>query len=402
MIHRTVWIAGLVSLFTDISSEMIVPVLPLFLATGLQAPVAAIGVIEGITESLASLLKGVSGWLSDRAGRRKPLMTIGYGLSNVVKPLLGLSSGWLQVLVLRTTDRVGKGLRGAPRDALIADVTPVELRGRAYGMHRAMDTVGAAIGPFAAFLILQATNNDYRQAMLWSAVPGLLAVAVLLFFLRETPAVRPPVRAERPAASGAQGILRGWSLNLSTLDRRLRGFILISTVFALGNSSDAFLILRSQSLGMAPMLIPLAYFTFNLVYSLVSYPAGMLSDRIGRRPVLVAGYGVFALIYAGFALAGDAAWGGAAAVWFLFAGYGLYYAATEGVQKAYLADLAAPEQRGTAIGVFNALTGLAALPASVLAGLLWDRVSPAAPFWAGAALAVAAAAALALHRPKPG
>lgn len=390
-LDHNIWVAGLVSLFTDISSEMLVPVLPLFLSAVLGAPAGAIGLIEGLAEATASLMKAVSGWISDRTGRRKPLMLLGYGLSNALKPLMGLTGSWVHVLTIRLADRFGKGVRGAPRDALIADSSHPAQRGRAFGLHRAMDTIGAAIGPLAAWLILLAWPGQFRRVFWWAAVPGLIAVALLGLFLRET---RP--EGTRPSSSRSGPVLRNWSLTVDALPPELRRFILIGAVFALGNSSDAFLILRAQNLGLSTALVPLAYFGFNLTYSILSYPAGLLSDRIGRKPVLVGGFAAFGLIYIGFALANHA-W----LSWPLFALYGLYYAGTEGVQKAYITDLASAEQRGTAIGVFNAISGLAALPASLLAGLIWDRFGPAAPFWVGSATAGVAALLLLLWGRTP-
>ncbi|HLN61742.1 MAG TPA: MFS transporter, partial [Symbiobacteriaceae bacterium] len=346
-LKRNVVVAGLVSLLTDISSEMLVPVLPLFLANVLGAPAAAIGLIEGLAEATASIMKAFSGWLSARLGRRKPLMALGYGLSNFLKPLLGLAAGWGMVLSIRLADRFGKGLRGAPRDALIADSSEPAERGRAFGLHRAMDTIGAAIGPLVAFAILSLRPAQYRMVFWWAAVPGVLAL-VMLFFIRETGAGR---KAGGP-------VLRNWSLSLGVVPPELRRLLLVVTLFAIGNSSDAFLILRAQNLGLAAALVPVAYFAFNLTYAVLSYPAGVLSDRVGRRPVIVGGFVAFALIYLGFGLATQG-W----MAWPLFALYGLYYAGTEGVQKAYITDHAAPEVRGTVVGVFNAVTGLAAFPA---------------------------------------
>jgi MFS family permease len=373
--YRNVWVAGVVSLLTDISSEMLVPVLPLFLANVLGAPAGAIGLIEGAAETTASLMKAFSGWFSDRIGKRKPLMVLGYGFSNVLKPLMGFATVWGQVFAVRLADRFGKGLRGAPRDALIADSSLPEERGKAFGLHRAMDTIGAAIGPLLAWLILLHRPSAYSQVFWWAAVPGLLAVLALVF-LRET----------GTGAKQASPVARSWNLGFGRLSPQLRRFILVGVLFAVGNSSDAFLILRSQNLGLAAALVPLAYFTFNMSYALLSYPAGILSDRVGRKPVMVGGFLAFALIYFGFGRA-TAGW----MSWPLFLLYGLYYAGTEGIQKAYIADHSGPEQRGTAIGVYNALTGLAALPASLVAGLLWDRVGPAMPFYLGSGTAALAA-----------
>ncbi|WP_018131921.1 MFS transporter [Effusibacillus pohliae] len=370
-------VVGWVSLFTDVSSEMIVPILPLFLTTVLHVQTATIGLIEGIAESTVSILKLFSGWLSDRIGRRKPLMIVGYGLSNLVKPLFALSTTWGQVLAIRFADRFGKGVRGAPRDALIADTTPQQDRGRAFGFHRAMDTLGAAAGPFLAFWILSQFAGDYRAVFWVSAIPGVLAVILLIFFLKER--------------TGEQaGGERSWpTISFRNQNRRFISFTFAATLFAIGNSSDAFLILRAQDAGMEPAQIPLAYFAFNLTYSLLAMPAGILSDRIGRRSVLVAGYLIFAAIYLGFAFADQPAW-----IWALFLVYGVYYAATEGIQKAYIADLVPAGQRGTAIGTFNAVTGLAALPASLLAGTLWQTFGATAAFAVSSLLALLAAALL--------
>lgn len=368
-------VLGLVSLLTDLSSEMIVPVLPLFLTSVLHINVGAVGIIEGIAESTVSILKFFSGWISDQLGRRKPLMVAGYGLSNLVKPLFALSTSWGQVLTIRFADRFGKGVRGAPRDAMIADVTTIENRGRAFGFHRAMDTLGAAFGPLLAFWILTNFQEDYRTIFWVSSIPGIISVILLLVFLKEK-----PLKIHQFRNKGLPKI------RFKQVDRRFLLFTFVSTLFAIGNSSDAFLILRAQNVGMSPALIPLAYFAFNVTYTIFSMPAGILSDRIGRRPVLVAGYLVFALIYFGFAMVQRSTW-----IWGLFIVYGLYYSATEGIQRAYIADLVPEGQRGTAMGTFNACTGLAALPASVISGYLWELIGPVAAFGFSSLLAVLAA-----------
>jgi MFS family permease len=375
---RNVLAAGLVSFFTDISTEMIVPVLPLFLTAVLHAPVAAVGLIEGVAESTASVLRVFAGWLSDRSGRRKPLMLFGYGLSNLSKPLLALSTAWPQVLAIRFADRFGKGIRGAPRDALIADSVEPAIRGRAFGFHRSMDTAGAAIGPLlaAGTLALLGNTPEGARAVFWLAsVPGLLAVLVAWWLVQDRPA--PPKDVDAPR------------LGMRDLGRPFLLLTAITTLFALGNSSDAFLILRAQDAGMAAALIPLAYFAFNMLYALLATPVGMLSDRWGRRPVLVAGYGIFALVYAGFAVAP-----GALAVAALFLVYSLYYACTEGVARALVTDLVPPSLRATAMGTYATATGVALLPASVIAGALWQAVGPPAPFVYGALTAGTAAVLL--------
>ena len=383
-IPANVKVAGVVSFFTDLSSEMIVPVLPLFLSITLGAPAAAIGVIEGIAESTASVLRVFAGWLSDRAGRRKPLIVAGYSLSNLTKPLLALAGSWVHVLAVRFADRFGKGIRGAPRDALIADSVPAERRGLAFGFHRSMDTVGAAVGPLVAFATLALLPENYRAVFWIAAIPGAIAIAVAVFFLRDI--ARPPAPGQAPR------------LGFAGLGRRFTVFTLIATLFALGNSSDAFLILRTKNLGLPAPAIPLAYFAFNVVYAGLATPFGALSDRVGRRWLLIGGYAVFALVYLGFALAAGPA-GRLEAVG-LFLVYGAYYALTEGVQRALVVDLVPSSLRATALGTFSTATGLALLPASLIAGVLWDRVSPAAPFFYGAALAAAAALLLAVTLPR--
>ncbi len=374
VITSNVLVAGLVSLFTDISSEMIVPVLPLFLSTTLKTPITAIGLIEGIAESTSSTLRILSGWLSDRAGRRKPLVVAGYALSNLTKPLLALASSWGHVLAVRFADRLGKGIRTAPRDALIADSVSADRRGLAFGFHRTMDTVGAALGPLVAFATLAVLPEHYRAVFWIAAIPGAIGILIAVVFLRDPPQ-KTPAMPPTP-------------LRVTGLGRPFAVFTATATLFALGNSSDAFLILRMKNVGMGTTAIPLTYFVFNVFYAALSTPAGVLSDRLGRRKVLALGYTVFVFVYLGFALlTGPAApWGALA----LFIVYGAYYALTEGVQKAFVADLVPANLRATALGTFSMATGLALLPASLIAGTLWDKVGPAAPFFYGAALAASA------------
>lgn len=372
---------GIVSLLTDASSEMVYPILPLFLVNVLGAPVSAIGLIESLAEATASFMKVGSGWLSDHVGRRKPLIAVGYTLSNLVKPVIALTASWPAVLALRVTDRLGKGVRTAPRDALIAESATEGQRGRAFGVHRALDTLGAAIGPFVAWAVLTLKPGSYRTIFLISAIPGTLAILFVLFAVRDTGKGR---HADKGAAAD-----RGSRISFRDFSAPLVAFTAISFVFGVANSSDAMLILRAQDLGARAALIPLMYVVFNVVGALLAAPLGARSDSVGRRRLLVFGFTGYAVVYLGFALAGSAA-----APWLLFALYGIPYAATEGMTRAYVCDLAGPERRATVLGGYTFVLGIAALPASTMAGLLWDRVSHAAPFFVSAALMGVSAIAL--------
>ena len=383
---RNVWIVTLTSFLTDVSSEMILNLLPLFLNNVLGVKTSIIGLIEGVAETTASLLKIMSGWLSDKLGQRKSLTVIGYGLSTVVKPFLYVVSSWWGVLAVRFGDRVGKGIRTAPRDALIADTVNESQRGLAFGMHRAGDTAGAALGILIALIVVLATQHGglqlerdtFRILVVISIIPAALAVLALAVGARDVSITE--VRAAP-------------RLTLQGFDRRFRWFLLAVVVFTLGNSADAFVILRAQDRGLGVAGILGMLLTFNLVYASISGPAGALSDRLGRRKLILAGWTVYGLLYLGFGLAADA-WH----MWVLYACYGIYYGVTEGTAKALVADLVTPEQRGTAYGIYNAAIGITALPASVLAGVLWqgafgwDGFGSAAPFLVGAVLALVAVA----------
>ncbi len=371
------FVLGLVSLFTDASTEMIYPLVPLFLTGTLGAPPAIVGLIEGLAEATASLLKGVSGWLSDRFGRRKPLVIAGYSLAAATKPLMALAAGWPLVLAARVLDRFGKGLRGTPRDALIADSSDPAVRGRAFGFHRAADQTGAVIGPLAALPLLALFHHNYRALFVAAFIPAALGVAVLAV-----------VRETGPGRGGTRSPVAAPRFRLADTNPAFRRFLLVMLLFTLGNSSDMFLMLRARMLGLTDAQVMLAFAAFNLTYVLASYPAGVLSDRIGRRRVLVAGLVVFALVYAGFGLAGGTAW-----IWVLFPAYGIYQGLTDGASRAFVADLVAPEVRATALGLYATATGIATFPASAIAGLLWQRVAPAAAFFYGAVMAAVAAAA---------
>lgn len=370
---RNVFFSGLVSFFMDVSSEMIYPLVPLFLTSVLGINMSMIGLIEGIAESTASLLKVFSGWVSDRARQRKNLMLAGYAVSTLSRPIMALAGVWQQVLAARFVDRLGKGVRTAPRDALISESTLSSHLGRAFSFHRSMDTLGAVVGPALSFFFLGLFNNNYRAIFWLSMVPGVIAVMLIFFFIQERK--REPIAAtERPR------------LRIDQFDWKVKFFVVIATLFALGNSSDAFLILRAQQVGIPAVTIPLVYLLFNLVYSLSAIPAGIAADRFGRKRIILLGFVLFAGLYYGFAIAGSPF-----VIWALFVFYGLFMGLTEGVQKAFLTSIIPSDLKATAFGMYAAATGLAMLPASFIGGWLWDHASSAATFYFGAATAVLAA-----------
>jgi MFS family permease len=384
---RNVWAVSLTSFFMDISSEMVINILPLFLYNVLGVSTGIIGLIEGIAEATASILKVFSGWLSDKLGGRKWLAVSGYGLSALVKPFFYFASSWTTVLAVRWADRVGKGIRTAPRDALVADSVDESQRGLAFGFHRAADTGGAMVGLLIALGIVWAAQSAavslglraFQIVVLASLVPAALAVLSLAIGARDVPV---SVRRKRPAVT-----FRG-------LGKSFLIFLLIVGLFDLGNSSDAFLVLRAQERGLSVTGILAMLITFNLVYALVSTPAGSLSDRVGRRKVIIGGWLAYAAIYLGFALAGTG-W----QVWLLYALYGVYYGLAYGTTKAMVADLVPAELRGTAYGTYNATMGLLDLPASLIAGLLWQGFGAPAPFLFGAGLALLAAILMFVWKP---
>jgi len=383
---------GIVSFLTDVSTEAIYPLVPLFLINVLHTSGEALGLIEGVAESTGSILRLFSGWLSDKLGSRKWITTVGYTLSSVSKPLFSFAGSWPQVLVIRFADRLGKGIRSAPRDALIADVTPPESRGIAFGFHRALDTLGAVTGPFLAYLILRAYASGhgeiisktipemfYRRIFLLSAVPALLSVAILILFVRD--------QSKKSSGKDAPAI------RFSGFSSEFKRFLAVTVLFSIGNSSDVFLILRAQSVGISVLNVLLVYMLFNSVEALFSTAVGALSDKIGRKTIILVGYIVFALVYAGFGAAGNAKM-----VWLLFAAYGFYNALSQGVQRAFAADLTASNVRGTGMGAYQMLTGAALFPASLIAGILWQH-NHSAPFFYGAATAVMAAILMAILLP---
>jgi MFS family permease len=393
---RNVKALATVSLLTDAASEMIYPLLPAFLTATLGASVAWVGIIEGAADTTSSLLKLASGWWSDRVRRRKPLIVAGYALASVLRPLVAVAGATWQVLAIRVGDRVGKGIRGAPRDAMIADSVPASERGRAFGVQRAADHAGAFIGPLLAFVLLQWVGVSVRTVFLLAAIPGLLAVLVALFGVRE-PRDRPQVREDpRPVEATARLVdasarpPRG----IPPLGSSFWKYLGVLVLFTLGNSTDAFLLLRASQLGVAPALLPILWAALHVVKSATSIPAGVWSDRVGRRTMIAAGWLWYALVYVGFAVATET-WH----AWALFVAYGLFFGLTEGVERALVADLVPAERRGMAFGWYNGVIGAAVLPASVAFGLMWDWRGSGFAFGVGAAAACLAAVGLVLVQP---
>jgi MFS family permease len=370
-ITGNILILGLVSFLTDFSSEMIYPLLPVFLTAVLGAGPAVLGAIEGVAESTASLLKLASGIMSDRVADRKRLVLCGYGISSFARPFIAAATGPLAVLGIRFADRVGKGIRTSPRDALIADSVDPSIRGKAYGFHRSMDHAGAIIGPLVASALLAFVVSDMRTVFWLAAIPGILAVFLIVFKVKEV--------------SRKRGPSNGTFLRLLP-HGSLRGYIVILFIFTLGNSSDAFLLLQAGRLGVSPVMIPLLWAYFHVVKMFSTMPFGALSDRIGRRKIIITGWGVYALTYVGFGYATTETH-----VWLLFSLYGLFYGLTEGTEKAFLVDISRAEERGSAFGWYNFAIGIGALPASLLFGLIWQMLGPKAAFGFGAGLATLAA-----------
>ena len=377
---------GITSFLTDISSEMIFTLVPLFLTNILGAATTIVGLAGGISDSTDALFRIASGWFSDKIRKRKALTVAGYGLSTIVKPLMYVASSWGMVVGVRFVDRVGKGIRNSPRDALVAASVTKEERGKGFGLHRAMDTAGAVLGlAAAAFIIyhvqgggLTLSLQSYRWMVAVGVIPAVLAVIVLALFVRE----KTPVGNNGPQPAIATKFSDGF-------DKRFKIFLIIMAVFTLGKSSDFFVILRAQNLEVPLIQVTLMLVLMNLTYSLISLPAGMLSDKLGRRRVIILGWFIYAIVYLGFALATNL-W----SVWLLFAGYGIYQGVVESVARAFVADLVTEAKRGTAYGLYHGVVGLLALPASLIAGWLWDIASPAAPFYLGAGLAFISAVGL--------
>ncbi|MBN1538370.1 MAG: MFS transporter [Anaerolineales bacterium] len=390
---RNVWATGFTSFLMDISSEMVINILPLFLVNVLGVQTSVIGVIEGVAESTSSVLKLFSGWLSDKLRARKWLAVAGYAISALVKPFFYFANSWGMVAGVRWADRVGKGVRTAPRDALIADSVSEEKRGAAFGVTRALDTAGAMIGLIIALVAvwlvqsseLQLGIDTFKVIVLLSLIPAFLAVLLLAVGARDV-----PISGQRTLPKFA----------MRSLGKPFVVFMIIVGIFDLGNSSDAFLVLRAQERGLSVTDILSMLVVFNLVYALISAPAGSLSDKVGRKRLIVGGWLVYAAIYLGFGLA-QAGWH----VWILYVFYGFYYGLAYGTSKAMIADIVAENLRGTAYGTYNAILGILDFPASLIAGLLWQGAfgwggfGPSAPFLFGAALALIAAVAMALWKP---
>jgi len=389
-----------VSFFTDVSTEMIYPLLPVFLAGVLGANASFIGAIEGAAETTASLLKLVSGWLSDKIGSRKILVVIGYGIATVVRPFTAMAQTATQVLAIRLTDRIGKGIRTAPRDALLADSAPPQARGRAFGFHAAADNAGAVLGPLSAFMILKlqgvgsfdsagrlAAHDEHalRNVFWLAAVPGLIALAILIVVVRDVPRREAGDKAVESSGGSVGG----------GLTRRFWAYLVVVLVFTLGNSTDAFLLLRANQLGVPVAMAPILWALLNFVKSATGTYGGQLSDRIGRKPLIVGGWLLYAAVYFAFGWAA-AAW----QAWALFAVYGIFYGMTEGTEKALVADIVPRARRGSAFGWYNLAIGLGALPASLIFGAIWDRAGAPTAFMFGATLALIAALMMAFVAPS--
>ena len=365
-LNPNVFFVGLTSFLTDTTSKMIYAVMPMFLLS-LGATKTELSLIEGIAESTASVLKALSGWWSDKIGRNKPFMIVGYGFTALLSPLFAAAATPFQVLIIRFAERVGKGIRTAPRDSLIAGSTDEKSRGKGFGFHKAMDNSGAILGPLLAFAILALFPGEYRKIFLVAGIPSVIGLASLFLFVKEA----------KKDKSGIPGRIR-----LSDFPKKFYFFLVIAFLFTLGNSTDALLLVKASDVGIKDAFIPIMYLIFNSVSAFFSVPAGMLSDRIGREKLIIFGYLLYSLIYFGFGATGSEGM-----VVLLFALYGIYSAATDGAQKALVSDIIDKSKRGTALGLYNSIIGITLLPASVIAGLLYDNVSNRAPFYFGAGMA---------------
>ncbi|HXK38170.1 MAG TPA: MFS transporter [Candidatus Paceibacterota bacterium] len=367
-----VFVLSVVSFFNDVASEMLYPIVPIFLTSVLGAPASIVGLIEGIAEGTASLLKGFSGRLSDMTGKRKIFVVVGYGLGTIANLFYGIANTWHLVLAGKFTSRLGKGIRTSARDALIAENVEPKMLGRAFGFHRGTDTLGAILGPLLAILLLHFYQDNYRLMFFLALIPTSIALILLVVYIKE--------KQRSVIAPSAE------KFRISALPRKFLFFVVISTIFAIGNSSDAFLILRAKGLGFSLIVTVLAYVLYNITYSAFSLPAGIISDKLGEKKVYVLGLVIFAVVYAGFALIQSPLH-----IWILFPVYGFYMALTDGVSKSYIANIVPTEKLGTAYGFYYMLTGIAAFIASLVGGLLWTHWGPETTFFYGAVLALTAA-----------
>ena len=384
-ITRNIFILGFVSLFTDLSSQMVFPLIPLFLTSVLHAGACAVGVVEGAAEATASLLKVVSGYWSDKIRRRKPFVLFGYSLSAVTKPLFTFAASWPFVLSVRVVERIGKGLRTAPRDAIVAESCEESVRGKAYGFHRAMDGIGSTLGAVLAFFLLPVLG--YRKIFALAVVPGIIAAFVILFVKEKRPTERERAKAKETTVK----------LSLKALPANLRLFIVSASVFALGHFGYAFLLLRAKSIRLADDTAILLYILFYVVYAVFAMPAGILSDKIGRKAVLGTGYLLFAITCVGLMFSSSAY-----SLVLFFAIYGIFYAMIDGAQRAFVVDLAPKHLKATALGTFHTAIGLVALPSGCIAGLLWDKIRPEATFAYGFGLAAISVVLFTFVRGVPG
>jgi MFS family permease len=391
---RPVWLLGWVSLATDAASEAIYPLLPFFLTHVLGASAVSLGLIEGAAEATNSALKIVSGRLADRRSSKRPLVVFGYAVSSAARPLIAIAQSWVHVFSIRVVDRVGKGIRGAPRDAMLAAWARPSTRGAVFGFHRAMDHVGAVVGPLVASLFLWAFPGEYRTLFAWTIVPGVVAV-VLIFFVREDPADTPSVSAARDEAAGGDPALASYGGPAAPLPHAYRRYMVVLTLFTLGNSSDAFLILKLTEAAGSAQYIPLLWSALHVVKASASVIGGRWSDRAGRRSAIAAGWLIYAAVYLGFAMLSSLP-----ALVASFLAYGLYFGLTEGSERALVADLAPRSRRGFAFGVYQAVQGLGSLAASVVFGVVWTALGPSAAFGMGAALALVATALLLTFMPR--
>jgi len=365
-VPKNVKALGFVSLINDAASEMIYPLLPIFLTSVLGIGVGALGVIEGIAESTASLLKLFSGWISDKIKKRKILILIGYSLAAFGRPIIALSVAWWQVAVIRFVDRLGKGVRTSPRDALISLSTPDGVKGKAFSLHRAMDHAGAIIGPLSAIILLK-FGMSLKNLFLWALLPGIITIFIIFFFVRE---------------KKAHETIKSVDFKFSILSKNFKVYLLVLILFTLGNSSDVFLILKARAAGVTIAFIPLLWIVLHFVKMVTSVPGGKWSDKIGRRKVIVSGWVVYALIYLGFGFSYRIFH-----IWLLFALYGIYFGLTEGVEKAFVSDLVSKEFQGTAFGFYHLAVGIAAFPSSVIFGFVWQKFGSEVAFAYGASLA---------------